>query len=122
VEATVRWSDTTTINEAIAAWKRNGWQDLSPTTVRHYQELWEKHIEKSIGHREIAMLNPYEVERYFRRLKDDGTGRTTVRHIRAMLNRAGRLALRTPAVDRDWPSTDLPVHGLGPPSSPRRMT
>jgi len=72
----VRWTDTTTVNDAITAWKQNGWQDLSPTTVRHYQELWDKHIKRSIGRREIAQLNPYEVERYFRRLKDDGTGRT----------------------------------------------
>ena len=87
MEAPLLWTDTTTVNDAIEAWKQNGWQDLSPTTVRHYQELWDKHIKRSIGRREIAQLNPYEVERYLRRLKDEGTGRTTVKHIRAMLNR-----------------------------------
>jgi integrase len=114
-EAPVLWTDTTTVNDAITAWKQNGWQDLSPTTVRHYQELWDKHIKSSIGRREIAQLNPYEVERYFRRLKDEGTGRTTVKHIRAMLNRACRLArkwsantLPNPVVD-----TELPVWPLG---------
>jgi integrase len=121
-EAPVRWTDTTTVNDAITAWKQNGWQDLSPTTVRHYQELWDKHIKRSIGRREIARLNPYEVERYFRRLKDDGTGRTTVRHIRAMLNRACRLArkwsantLPNPIVD-----TELPVWPLGERGEPVR--
>jgi integrase len=122
VEAPVRWTDTTTVNDAITAWKQNGWQDLSPTTVRHYQELWDKHIKRSIGRREIARLNPYEVERYFRRLKDDGTGRTTVRHIRAMLNRACRLArkwsantLPNPIVD-----TELPVWPFGERGEPVR--
>jgi integrase len=122
VEALVRWTDTTTVNDAITAWKQNGWQDLSPTTVRHYQELWDKHMKRSIGRREIAQLNPYEVERYFRRLKDDGTGRTTVRHIRAMINRACRLArkwsantLPNPIVD-----TELPVWPLGERGDPVR--
>ena len=84
----MRWGESTTINEALEAWSNNGWQDLSPTTVRHYRELWDGHIRKSIGRRTIASLNPYEVERYFRRLKDAGVGFTTVRHIRALLNRA----------------------------------
>jgi integrase len=68
------------------------------------------------------MLNPHEVERYFRRLKDDGTGRTTVRHIRAMLNRACRLArkrspntLPNPIVD-----TELPAWPLGERGEPVR--
>ena len=84
--------------------------------------MWDKHIKRSIGRREIAQLNPYEVERYFRRLKDEGTGRTTVKHIRAMLNRACRLArkwsantLPNPVVD-----TELPVWPLGERGEPVR--
>jgi integrase len=100
-EISVRWGETTTVNEALEAWSQNGWQDLSPTTVRHYRELWDRHIRKSIGRRSIASLNTYEVERYFRRLKDAGVGLTTVRHIRALLNRACRLA-------RKWSANSLP--------------
>jgi hypothetical protein len=74
----VRWGETTTINDALEAWSCNGWQDLSPTTVRHYRELWDRHVRKAIGRRAIASLNPYEIERYFRRLKDAGVGSTTV--------------------------------------------
>ncbi len=121
-EAPVRWTDTTTVNDAITAWKQNGWQDLSTTTVRHYQELWDKHVKRSIGRREIARLNPYEVERYFRRLKDDGTGRTTVKHIRAMLNRACRLSRKCSANTLPNPivDTELPVWPLGERSEPVR--
>lgn len=121
-ETSVRWAETTTINDALEAWSRNGWQDLSPTTVRHYRELWDGHIRKSIGRRAIASLNPYEIERYFRRLKDAGVGLTTVRHIRALLNRACRLArkwsanaLPNPVVD-----TELPVWPLAERGAPVR--
>jgi len=110
----VRWGESTTINEALEAWSNNGWQDLSPTTVRHYRELWDGHIRKSIGRRTIASLNPYEVERYFRRLKDAGVGFTTVRHIRALLNRACRLARKWSANTLPNPivETELPVWSL----------
>src|SRR6202035_3333525 len=40
----VRWGDSTTINEALEAWSDNGWQDLSPTTVRHYRE-WVRSLD-----------------------------------------------------------------------------
>ena len=117
-ESSVRWSETTTVNNAFEAWKFNGWQDLSPTTVRHYQEMWDGHIRKSIGRRQIASLNPYEVKRYFRRLKDGGVGRTTIRHIRALLNRACRLArkwsgntLPNPVVDTELPVWPLAEQG-----------
>lgn len=102
------------MNDALEAWKRNGWPDLSPTTVRHYQELWDSRIKKSIGRRQISSLNPYEVERYFRRLTDDGAGRTTVRHIRALLNWACRLALKWSGNVLPNPivATELPVRPL----------
>ena len=28
------WGNTTTNNDAIEGWKQNGWNDLSPVTVR----------------------------------------------------------------------------------------
>ena len=36
VEALPSWGQRTTVNDAIAAWRDNGWEDLSPTTVRRY--------------------------------------------------------------------------------------
>ena len=98
---TVAWNQTTTINDAIEGWKQNGWEDLSPVTVRRYENVWKVHIEKSIGKRRIATLTPYEVERYFRKLKADGAGRETVRYVRSVLNRACRLA-------RKWSNSTLP--------------
>ena len=48
----------TTINAAIEGWKRNGWQDLSPSTKRWYQSIWTTHINDSIGRRTIASVGP----------------------------------------------------------------
>ena len=61
-ESALAWGSSTTINDAIAAWRGNGWADLSPTTVRHYQELWDRHISSSVGRRAISGLTSYEVK------------------------------------------------------------
>ena len=65
-------------------------RSLAPETLRD-----------SIGRRRIATLSPYDVERYFRDLKEGGAGYTTVRLARALLNRACRLA-------RKWSGNVLP--------------
>ncbi|MGO9028621.1 MAG: tyrosine-type recombinase/integrase [Acidimicrobiales bacterium] len=105
------WGPTTTINDAIEGWKQNGWQDLSPNTVRGYEGVWRRNVRDSIGRRRIATLSPYDVERYFRDLKAAGAGYTTVRLARALLNRSCRLArkwsgnvLPNPVVDTELPS------------------
>jgi len=69
VVETPRWSDRTTVNDAIQGWKDNGWEDLSPSTVRRYENMWMKHVHGSIGNERLATLSPYDVEKYFRRLK-----------------------------------------------------
>src|SRR5580700_5770761 len=38
-----RWGPHTTVNEAIAAWRDNGWDDLSPKTSRGYEEVWQRY-------------------------------------------------------------------------------
>jgi integrase len=98
---TMVWNQSTTINNAIEAWKLNGWADLSPVTVRRYENVWHLHITKTIGRERISHLSPYEVERYFRTLKANGTGRETIRYVRSILNRACRLA-------RKWSGNQLP--------------
>ncbi len=105
------WGPATTINDAIEGWKQNGWQDLSPNTVRGYEGVWRRDVRDSIGRRRIATLSPYDVERYFRDLKEGGAGYTTVRLARALLNRACRLArkwsgnvLPNPVADTELPS------------------
>ena len=95
------WGPKTTVNDAIAGWRANGWDDLSPSTTRRYLSMWECHIRHSIGDRKISQLGPYDVERYFRDLKDAGLAEASVRQIRAMLHRACRLA-------RKWSSGTLP--------------
>ena len=92
IESELAWNSSTTINDAIAAWRENGWGDLSPTTVRHYQELWDRHIRSGIGRRAISGVTPYQVEKYFRSLKDAEVGKTTIRHVRSLLHRACKLA------------------------------
>jgi integrase len=106
--------ERTTINDAIAAWRDNGWDDLSPTTVRRYEGLWEGHVRRTIGRRRIIDLNPYEVERYFRTLKSNDMAEGSVRQVRALLHRACRLAkkwsggaLPNPIADTELPSWSL---------------
>ncbi|MDQ1427614.1 MAG: hypothetical protein QOK39_1090, partial [Acidimicrobiaceae bacterium] len=40
----LRWGVGTTVNDAIAGWKLNGWDDLSPTTTRRYEVIWRLHV------------------------------------------------------------------------------
>jgi integrase len=100
-EEAPRWGDQTTLNDAIEGWKGNGWDDLSPSTVRRYEGMWMKHVHGSIGKQRLATLSPYDVEKYFRRLKADGLAEATVRQTRALMHRACRLA-------RKWSSGVLP--------------
>jgi integrase len=95
------WGPATTINDAIAAWQGNGWEDLSPKTALRYTSAWQTHIRGSIGRRRIASLGPYDVEQYFRGLKRKGLSEGSVRMVRAVLHRACRLARR-------WSSNVLP--------------
>src|SRR5664279_4206070 len=117
-EASRPWGPTTTINDAISGWKANGWDDLIPVTSRRYESIWKLHIKDGIGKRRIASLSPYDVEKYFRKLKNDGAGRETVRYVRSVLHRACRLArkwsgnqLHNPVTDTEllsWGLDDLP--------------
>jgi integrase len=123
VEPEVRsWGNTTTVNDAIRGWKENGWDDLSPVTVRRYENVWKVHIEKTIGKERISMLTPYEVERYFRKLKNAGCGRETVRYVRSVLNRACRLARKWSGNEVPNPiqDTELPVWSLSEAKEPVR--
>ncbi len=113
-EASRPWGPNTTINDAIGGWKANGWDDLSPVTSRRYESIWKLHIEGTIGKKRIASLSPYDVEKYFRKLKNDGAGRETVRYVRSVLHRACRLArkwsgnqLHNPVTDTELPSWGL---------------
>lgn len=100
-EESLSWGPATTVNDAIAGWKANGWADLSPSTLRRYESIWNVHVRGSIGRRKIASLGPYEVERYFRSLKTAGLAEATVRQVRAILHRSCNLARR-------WSANTLP--------------
>ena len=100
-ESSGRWGARTTLNDAIEAWRENGWDDLSPTTVRRYESIWRLYVKDSIGRERISSLSPYEVERYLRSLKDRGLAEASVRQTRAILARACRLA-------RKWSGSLLP--------------
>ncbi len=92
VETGIRWNSKTTFNDAILAWKENGWQDLSPKTVRNYEGCYKRYIEASIGKNAVAATGVFEIESYFRSLADDGLGLATIKYIRAVLLKAARLA------------------------------
>jgi hypothetical protein len=49
-----QWGPLTTVNDAIEGWKRTGWDDLSPSTVRRYEGVWRRHVRDSIGQRRIT--------------------------------------------------------------------
>ncbi len=108
------WGPKTTINDALEAWRQNGWEDLSPTTIRRYESIWNTHIRNGIGGRTITGLNTYDVERYFRGLKKEGLAEGSVRYARAVLNRACKLArkwsggaLPNPIADSELPKWSL---------------
>jgi integrase len=110
-EASRPWGPTTTFNDAIAGWRDNGWQDLSPLTAQRYEGVWRLYIRDTLGRRRIESVGPYDIERFFRKLKADGAGRETIRYARSVLHRACRLArkwsgntLTNPVAD-----TELPV-------------
>jgi integrase len=100
-QASRPWGPATTFNDAISGWRDNGWDDLSPLTAARYESIWRLHIEGGIGRQRIASTGPYDVERYFRQLKQRGAGRETVRYVRAVLHRSCRLA-------RKWSGNTLP--------------
>jgi hypothetical protein len=121
-ERATQWGPTTTVNDALAAWKRNGWEDLSPSTTARYESLWKVHIRESVGRKPIAALSSYELERWFRELKRAGQSEASVRQARAVLNRACRLArkwsggtLPNPVAD-----TEIPNWGLHESTEPVR--
>jgi hypothetical protein len=72
------WGPELTVNQAIAVWRDNGWEDLSPTTTQRYEQIWRTHIADRLGRRKIASLSAYEVEQFLRQLKHEGAGRGTV--------------------------------------------
>ena len=106
-EASSLWGPRTTVNDAITAWKTNGWSDLSPNTASDYETVWTLHIEKSIGRRRIAALTPFDVEQYLRTLKDSGRSQERVRRIRAILHRAV-----------GWPESGVETLSLTPSPTP----
>jgi len=88
----VRWGPKTTFNDAILAWKENGWEDLSPKTIRDYEGFYRRNIEGSIGKISISAIGVFEVEKYFRSLAEQGLGLSAIKHVRGMLQKAARLA------------------------------
>ncbi len=121
-EANRSWGRQTTVNDAIEGWKLNGWGDLSPVTSQRYESVWRVHIQGTIGRERVATLTPYDVERYFRDLKDNGAERETVRYVRSVLNRACRLARKWSGNQLPNPiaDTELPTWGLENTSDPVR--
>ncbi len=113
-----QWGPATTINDAIAGWRENGWEDLSPKTVRNYQSTWDNHIAPAIGRRRIATLSTFDVEKFLRSLKASGLGRESVHRVRVMLNHSCALArkwsggvLPNPVTEASMPAWPLEARG-----------
>jgi hypothetical protein len=70
----MQWGPATTVIDATAGWRLNGWDDLSPTTSRRYEVIWRLHVKGSIGRRRIADRTPWDFERYFRKVEGPRPG------------------------------------------------
>lgn len=106
-EQPAKWRLATTVNDAIAAWRDNGWDDLSRKTSRHYESIWRVHIAPTIGRLRIAGLATYDVERYYRSLKADARPwRRYARSRPCCTARAGWSGgvLPNPSADADLPT------------------
>jgi hypothetical protein len=54
-------------------WKQNGWQDLSPNTVRGYEGVWRGNVRDSIGRRAIGhSQSPDTTKRRYGRIASGG--------------------------------------------------
>lgn len=96
-----RWVRPPPSTTPSKAGRPTGGRTCPHTTVRRYEGIWRVHVRNSNGRRRLVSLGPYDVERYFRALKDAGLSEASVRQTRAMLHRACRLA-------RKWSSNTLP--------------
>jgi len=116
------WGPDTTFNDAVLGWQRNGWQDLSPTTVRRYRSIWKVHVKDGFGRNKIRSTGPYEVEGYLRQLKASGQSEASVRQIRAFLHRACHLARKWSGNRLPNPvsGTDMPEWAFGEQAQPVR--
>lgn len=86
------WGSKTTFNDAILAWQKNGWQDLSPKTVKDYEGIFRLYIKDRVGPKRISTTGVFELEAYFRSLSEAGLGTSGIRQVRAILHKATRLA------------------------------
>ena len=59
------WGPSTTFNDAIAGWRDNGWDDLSPLTAKRYEGVWRVHIRNEFGRCKIANTGSYDVKSTF---------------------------------------------------------
>ncbi|MDA8385351.1 MAG: tyrosine-type recombinase/integrase [Actinomycetota bacterium] len=79
----------------------NGWEDLSPKTVRDYERIYRTTIRSSIGEQRITATNSYQVELFLRSLAEKGLGTSGVRPVRAILSSACRSTSK-------WSGGELP--------------
>ncbi|MGH9171151.1 MAG: tyrosine-type recombinase/integrase, partial [Acidimicrobiales bacterium] len=80
-----------------------------------YDGIWSVQVAPAIGNKRIAEIGPYEIERFFRKLKASGLAEATVRQTRAVLNRTCRLARRWSGGKLPNPvaETELPSWAMG---------
>ena len=90
------------LNDAIEGWKQNGWDDLSPVTVRRYENVWKVHIEKTIGRAADRCADPLRGGA----LLPEAQG-ATVPDVRPFAT-SGRVLNRACRLARKWSNNTLP--------------
>jgi integrase len=115
-----------TVKDLLEAWFELAAADFSPTTVKETRGYMDRSLLPTLGHRQLAKLNPAEIDAFYQRLRASGGVRgqplapATIRRIHGVLRRAlgqgvkwGWLAVN-PAASASPPK--VPQPDITPPS------
>ncbi|MGP8066555.1 MAG: phage integrase central domain-containing protein [Acidimicrobiales bacterium] len=92
--------------------------DLSPTTIRRYNNLLSQRILPALGDRSIHNIRTNDLDSLYLGLADDvGLAPATVRQVHAVIRRAFRQAVRW-----GWIATKRPTAFLPPAELPKQGT
>lgn len=64
------------------------WSNLAPKTRKSYALIWDVHVIKRIGGKDLQMLTPYDVEAWVSKMEKDGVGRESQRRALKLLKYA----------------------------------
>ncbi|HLK44995.1 MAG TPA: tyrosine-type recombinase/integrase [Acidimicrobiales bacterium] len=103
-----------TVGQLTDEWLAIAGRTLSPTTVRRYRGVLERHVVPALGCRQVGEVDARDLDRLYQALSTQrGLAPSSVCQVQAVLSRAFRLAVRWGWVDSS------PAEGATPPRRPR---